>query len=475
MEVEKILGHDVLLHGLKARADLNGLVGEASSFDADKGRFTVKMPGSAKPLLLKPENLERTPECSSAIAACCAAEHAEEVRERVRAVRMGSDQDDDAHMQHVLDLEDTGLRELPACVGTLGLTRELWLGNNGLASLPNALGSLVALKQLDIDGNALTALPDSIASLVALEALYANRNRFARLPAALASLRALRELRLSDNQLSATDALPAELGYGLGRHLKALWLARNGLEVVPACVCELLVLEELDLTQNAKLTSLPAGLAALAKLTTLELAGNDALVWPPTDVAAQGATAVRTWLRSPPLAALSTLPLFAPGVPGSAARADIQEDEMQTRCKDEMRYAHEARGSMHRPLAPESLGGSSAPDGSGGEFIFPAMPMGRLPFDVSEGVAADASPPPASLVGARVLIAGLASRTDLNGKYGKALSYDAASGRYKVSLEGAADGRTYNLKPVNLTSQRPLLWAEPPPLEDHLRYRPRTT
>ena len=148
-ETERLIGHHVLVHDLKARPELNGLCGEAKSFDSSKGRFAVKILGVSGSLLLKLDNLERMPEASNAIAACCHAEHADEVRERVRTVRSGS-KSDDPHMQYVLDLEDTGLRELPPCVGTLAETRELWLGNNGLTALPSAIGCIIALRQLDL-------------------------------------------------------------------------------------------------------------------------------------------------------------------------------------------------------------------------------------------------------------------------------------------------------------------------------------
>lgn len=77
--------------------------------------------------------------------------------------------------------------------------------------------------------------------------------------------------------------------------------------------------------------------------------------------------------------------------------------------------------------------------------------------DVSDA----SSSAPALLVGERVQISGLSSRTDLNGAYGKALSYDAASGRYTIAVEGPlGEDCTFNLKLDNLTKAPP---AAPPP------------
>ena len=350
-----LVGRDVLLHSLAKRPELNGLCGHASSYDDDKGRLVVRLPGSEhekKPLLLKPDNVTRAPVASTAIAACCAAEHADEVRERVEAVRAGVGLE--GGMQHVLDLEHTGLRELPAVIGTLSLTQQLWLGSNELTALPSALGQLRALKQLDVDANCLATLPESIGALGALESLFANANRFTRLPAALGRLRALRELRLADNRLADADALPAELGAGpAGRSLRVLWLARNGLSALPACVCACTRLEELDLSGNAELTALPPALVALRKLSVLELDGVPNLVRPPADVAKRGAAAVRAWLADAAEAAVAADAATATGGPSP-----------------EVPYAHEPLDSMHRPMAPEDLGGVATAEG-GGSFVFP--------------------------------------------------------------------------------------------------------
>ena len=67
---------------------------------------------------------------------------------------------------------------------------------------------------------------------------------------------------------------------------------------------------------------------------------------------------------------------------------------------------------------------------------------------------------PKDLVGKRVLIGGLASRKDLNGKCGTVLFYDDTSGRYTVCTEGT-EGVTVALKPANIDAAKAK--AVPPP------------
>ena len=344
-----LLGREVIIHSLKGAAELNGMCGVVLGFNDEKGRFIVDSPGKGSPVLIKADNIKIAPDAASTIAAACSSEHADEVRSRVqKIVSNAPDKDDDGTPPLVLDLENTELHELPDVIGTLsGLSAGgclgLWLGSNELTKLPNSIGNLVALRSLDVDNNKLTALPNSIGNLVCLESLYANHNRLAQLPATIGKLRTLRELRVSDNQLCDEDALPVELGSGLAKCLKSLWLARNGLGALPPAVCGLKALEELDICGNAELCELPMDFDALGRLETLDLAGNEALIWPPSSVwkeASRPAYAVRQWI------------------------------EKQRKESEEVVYAHEPPGSIHAPMKPEEVGGSTTADG-GGEFVFP--------------------------------------------------------------------------------------------------------
>ena len=77
----------------------------------------------------------------------------------------------------------------------------------------------------------------------------------------------------------------------------------------------------------------------------------------------------------------------------------------------------------------------------------------------SGGPPAPAPPPPPQqptvtkgiLVGRRVIIDGLSSRPELNGKVAKAVSYNADKGRYGVRVEGAG-GALLSLRPENVNT-----------------------
>ena len=55
-------GRRVRIFGLKGRPELNGRCGVAGRFDAAKGRYEVAVEGEAEAVLLKPANLQETPE-----------------------------------------------------------------------------------------------------------------------------------------------------------------------------------------------------------------------------------------------------------------------------------------------------------------------------------------------------------------------------------------------------------------------------
>lgn len=327
----------MLVAGLAKRPDLNGLCAFATRFDEERGRYVVRVPhDSGKPgrsgggttnMLLKGDNLRALEsDLARAFSAQCLDEHGRDVRDRVRTAEMGKPHDDLLSMPGVpLDLEHTGLKELPVGVGSLRLVTALLLGWNELVSLPRSVGSLNQLQMLDIDGNALCALPDTLGCLVCLESLYANKNQLTTLPESIGQLRSLIELRLADNRLQTLPASAGKLG-----KLRMLWLDRNeGLVEVPACVASMSALEELDLD------------------------GNDIVV-PPPEVA--GAGPIRAWLQER----------------DAKAQKQAEADAM------EVEYVVEPEGSMHSPLPEGFVGGAPAPhpaisgvqsNADGGEFI----------------------------------------------------------------------------------------------------------
>lgn len=339
--VDRLLGHEVLMHGLASRPDLNGQCGRAQSFDNDKGRYVVKRlythsGESTTPLLIKPDNLLRCPDPAQETAQCCAAEHAEEVRQRVDAARSGALHESG---RPVLDLEETGLNRLPGSLAALGATvRELWLASNKLSNGADldALRGLRGLRVLDVDANRLSELPEALGSLSLLESLYANTNQLTALPVCIGSLRALKELRVSHNQLSVANAFPDSVSELSA--LRSVWLASNGLAAVPPPLCRLRSLEELDLTAN-RLVTLPPALGRLPKLHTLEL-GDNPLESPPREIVDAGSADVKRWL---------------------VERCAL--DRHRQLAAKVVEYAHEPEGSMHLPVSElQEVAG-------GGEFV----------------------------------------------------------------------------------------------------------
>ena len=51
-------GQEVRLVGLQAKPELNGAVGACERFDAQSGRYAVRIPGQEQPILVKAANLE---------------------------------------------------------------------------------------------------------------------------------------------------------------------------------------------------------------------------------------------------------------------------------------------------------------------------------------------------------------------------------------------------------------------------------
>ena len=147
-EALALVGRYVLLDALVSRGDLNGLVGKCEAFDAPSGRLAVRLSTSPQkpPMLIKAQNVIALSDAVSELACACASEHKNEVVERARAARSGQLHDDCQRV--VLDLESTGLEQLPSSIGTLGLVVELWLGDNRLTSLPIAVASLNSLRAL---------------------------------------------------------------------------------------------------------------------------------------------------------------------------------------------------------------------------------------------------------------------------------------------------------------------------------------
>lgn len=193
-----------------------------------------------------------------------------------------------------LSVSYNSLTRLPDPVGRLRNLTFFQCCGTGLTELPRSLGGMASLATLNLANNKLTALPDSIGELSRLRGLDVGRNQLVRLPDSIGGLLELRELSLGSNGLTE---LPDSIG-----ELPRLWtldVFRNALRRIPPAVCHLPRLKRLYLGCNPdldvadslrvlaaapalchlnlsglRLSELPAGLAALAGLESLDLSFN---------------------------------------------------------------------------------------------------------------------------------------------------------------------------------------------------------
>lgn len=159
-----------------------------------------------------------------------------------------------------LDLQTSGLAELPNTFGEMGALRELYLtGCSQLKALPTSFRNLTCLQHLSLFGCAqLAALPPSLCQLAELLVLNLDHcAALAALPEDIGQLTKLQELDLSD--CGSLTALPESMS-----NLKAL--------------------QHLQLSECTKLAALPTSLCELTELLVLNLLRCDALVALPKDL-----------------------------------------------------------------------------------------------------------------------------------------------------------------------------------------------
>ncbi len=198
----------------------------------------------------------------------------------------------------VLDLGDNMIASLPSSFASPALT-DLSLANNSLSELtPEAFRGLASLQRLDLSSNSLTsaALRDEtlsdlesllsldlsgneidrlaenlFASTSNLEELLLDGNRLESLPGGvLFPLRRLRKLELSSNKISTVEA-PLSLPSLTHLHLAGNRLSDVGDAGALSNCTSVLVL---DLSRN-RLAQVPASLASLEVLQTLDLSHNE--------------------------------------------------------------------------------------------------------------------------------------------------------------------------------------------------------
>ena len=237
----------------------------------------------------------------------------------------------------VLDLSSNYLTELPGDIGLFRNLIRLDSSSNHLGSLPREIGRLRSLEVLDLSFNRLENLPPEITLLRNLTVLYLNSNHLRELPRGVTLLRSLSQLYLNFNQLNRLPREIAQLGnlsilslnsnhlgklpegIAMLRNLRELYLGNNQIARLPKKITRLRGLSILDLSSNC-LTELPSEIGRLSELAVLYLDSNELsrlpreiarldklehldvnknpLAFPPMEIAAQGAPAIRDYLKN---------------------------------------------------------------------------------------------------------------------------------------------------------------------------------
>jgi internalin A len=154
-----------------------------------------------------------------------------------------------------LNLNDFGLQEVPAEIGTLTNLRRLDLSDNELRDLPPQIADLKNLRSLDLSRNEFFTLPRGVTELTELTHLYAYSNHLESIPKEIGRLNKLRELLLHDNRIVK---LPDEIGRL--QDLQGLALLSNRLSELPTTMRALGRLDSLYLHDNPALELSPTAL-----------------------------------------------------------------------------------------------------------------------------------------------------------------------------------------------------------------------
>lgn len=151
------------------------------------------------------------------------------------------------------------------------------LASSALIEVPPTLlaKSQPDLRRLELSYNQLSNLPHSFGlQLLNLAFLYLAKNKLKVIPACLGELRGLEYCDLSANRIGYIPTSFCSL-----RHLKTLLLNDNELEQLPIGFAQLRGLEELNLASN-RLTALPYNFGEMNQLETVDLHSNQLTVMP---------------------------------------------------------------------------------------------------------------------------------------------------------------------------------------------------
>uniref|UniRef100_A0A6E8VYW2 PPM-type phosphatase domain-containing protein n=1 Tax=Anopheles coluzzii TaxID=1518534 RepID=A0A6E8VYW2_ANOCL len=143
----------------------------------------------------------------------------------------GEEDEPDRSTNQRLDLDDSGLQQIPdVFLQAPTSVEELLAGRNKLQEIAlRALGQFTYLKVLRLNGNALKEFPDSLYQLRNLRLLDLSENEIRKLPDSISALKSLEEFTIERNELRE---LPDSLK-GLAS-LRILNAAYNQLEQLPA-------------------------------------------------------------------------------------------------------------------------------------------------------------------------------------------------------------------------------------------------
>ncbi|XP_046548902.1 leucine-rich repeat-containing protein 47-like isoform X1 [Haliotis rubra] len=167
-----------------------------------------------------------------------------------------------------LDVRKTCLAELSVSVSKLVNLNTLILHNNRLTCLPETVGDLKKLKLLDVSSNKIESFP-KLDGLTELQSLNASGNQLSEFPD-VSCLTNLHILNLSHNEL---QSLPDGIGDDKLEYLAQIMADNNAITQVPADLANLVRLHTLDLSFN-KITELPPELSDCQKLKEFNVKGN---------------------------------------------------------------------------------------------------------------------------------------------------------------------------------------------------------
>ena len=143
------------------------------------------------------------------------------------------------------------------------------LSHNSLTSLPERLVDLKMVVRLNLSKNKLKIAPSELFSMISLRELNLSGNTITELPDIPKWRPVLKSLNVSDNIL---HSLPD----GIARsYLEKLDLSRNNFNRVPLCVCEIISLRDLDLSDNREINHLPDEMGKLRNLSHINLRNLD--------------------------------------------------------------------------------------------------------------------------------------------------------------------------------------------------------